>query len=123
MVETKGQHQLRLWSKVVPVVAMMLMLFRQKSRIRSFWKFTLLINESQNVHRLHSDKVQGLLVVNELNVLPIYRFIVVFFLLKTHLIYYVKAYWAFSVMGPTMWNNLPLELHLLPRTNSSAFYS
>ena len=29
---------------------------------------------------------------------------------------------AFSVVGPTVWNGLPLELRLLPRTLSDLFY-
>ena len=27
------------------------------------------------------------------------------------------------VMGPTVWNDLPLELHLLPITRSDPFYN
>ena len=29
---------------------------------------------------------------------------------------------AFSVVGPSIWNGLPLEIRLLPRDNSSTFY-
>ena len=29
---------------------------------------------------------------------------------------------AFSVVGPSVWNALPLEIRLLPRDNSSTFY-
>ena len=30
---------------------------------------------------------------------------------------------AFSVVGPSIWNGLPLELRLLPRNSSPAFYT
>ena len=30
---------------------------------------------------------------------------------------------AFSVVGPSVWNGLPLALRLLPRVHSNAFYS
>jgi len=56
---------------------MMSVLFSQQCGVRSLRKLALLINKCQDIQRLHSNQFQSLLVVNKLNVLPVYVFVVV----------------------------------------------
>ena len=52
--------------------------------VANLWKFAFFVDQSEDVHRLDGDQVEGFLVVYKLDLLPVDRLVIVFLLRATN---------------------------------------
>jgi len=80
VIESEQRVNVRLRFQVVAVLGVVLVEFGQQGGIGRLRELGFFVDQSKDVHRLHGDHVQRLLVVDELDPTPVDCFVVVLLL-------------------------------------------